>query len=123
MPARRPEDMAQVWSEAFNRGDVDALVALYEPAATLVRRSGPPLYGRDAIREAFTAIVAGAPRIEATTRKVLESGDVALTFGDWTLRAASPDGTTRTVTGRSAEVLRRQPDGTWRHVIDDPFAG
>jgi ketosteroid isomerase-like protein len=25
------------------------------------------------------------------------------------------------VQGASAEVIRRQPDGTWRYVIDHPF--
>jgi hypothetical protein len=28
-----------------------------------------------------------------------------------------------TLTGTTAEVARRQPDGTWRWVIDDPTAG
>jgi len=70
----------------------------------------------------FTGFLAGKPRIDATTRKVVQVGDLALTFGDWTLHARDADGTAHDVTGRSTELLRRQADGTWRYVIDDPFS-
>jgi uncharacterized protein (TIGR02246 family) len=123
MPATSPEEMIRVWTDAFNRGDVDTLVELYEPDATLVRLSAPAAIGRDAIRHAFADLVASRPRIDAVTRKVIEAGDVALTSGEWTLRTIDADGRSRQVTGRSAEVLRRQADGTWRHVIDDPHSG
>lgn len=114
--------MVRVWSEAFNRGDVEALVALYEPGAALGRPAGPAVTGHDAIRRVFAGIVAGTPRIEATTRRVVQVGDLALTLGDWAVRGKAADGTPREVTGRSTEVLRRQADGTWRHVIDDPYS-
>jgi uncharacterized protein (TIGR02246 family) len=122
MSAKSPEEMVRVWAEAFNRGDVDALVDLYEPGATLGRLSAPAAIGQDAIRQVFTDLVASRPRIDAVTRKVVQSDDVALTFGEWTLRTADADGHPREVTGRSTEVLRRQTDGTWRHVIDDPHS-
>ncbi len=122
MPARSPEEMIRVWSEAFNRGDVEAIVALYEPGATLVQPSGPPVTGHDALRQVFAGFLGGRPRIDATTRKVVQVGDLALTLGDWTLQAKASDGKPRETTGRSTEVLRRQGDGTWRYVIDDPYS-
>jgi uncharacterized protein (TIGR02246 family) len=122
MPAKSPEEMVRVWTDAFNRGDVETLVDLYEPDATLVRLSTPAAIGRDAIRAALTGLLANRPRIEAVTGKVLEAGDLALTSGEWTLRTTDVDGTPRVVRGRSTEVLRRQADGTWRHVIDDPHS-
>lgn len=41
MPVQNPEEMASAWADAYNRGDLDALVALYEPAA-----SSPPKRAR-----------------------------------------------------------------------------
>lgn len=123
MAAKNPEEMTRVWSEAFNRGDLDALVDLYEPGAVLTRSSGPSISGREGIRQAFTAFLTGRPRIEATTRKVVSMGELAVTYGDWRLRGTNPDGSPRAISGRSVEVLRRQADGTWRYVIDDPFSG
>jgi ketosteroid isomerase-like protein len=39
----------------------------------------------------------------------------------WQLTATGPDGSPISMTGHSAEVARRQPDGSWRFVIDNPF--
>jgi len=122
MPAKSPDEMIRVWSEAFNGGDLEGILSLYEPGATLVQQSGATATGHAALRQAFTGFLAGQPRIDATTRKVVQVGDLAVTFGDWTLRVRDADGTPREVTGRSTEVLRRQTDGTWRYVIDDPFS-
>jgi uncharacterized protein (TIGR02246 family) len=122
MPAKSPEEMTRVWSDAFNGGDLDALVDLYEPDAVMTRSSGPVIAGRDAIRQAFTAFLASRPQMEATTRKVISTGEIALCYGDWSLRGANADGTPRAVSGKAVEVLRRQPDGTWRYVLDDPFS-
>jgi len=38
-----------------------------------------------------------------------------------TVVGATPDGSS--VTTHTTEVLRRQPDGRWTYVIDDPFFG
>jgi ketosteroid isomerase-like protein len=122
MPVMKPEDMTRVWSDAFNRGDVDALIALYEAGATLASPSGPALNGQGAIRGALASFVGGKPRIEATTRKVLIAGDLALTYGNWTLHGRNDDGTPRQLSGQSTEVLRRQADGSWRYIIDDPYS-
>ncbi len=39
----------------------------------------------------------------------------------WTLEGTQPDGTPITISGQSADVLRRQTDSTWRLLIDDPW--
>jgi ketosteroid isomerase-like protein len=38
----------------------------------------------------------------------------------WSATAPGPDGKPVTVTGNNVEVVRRQPDGTWLFVIDNP---
>ena len=49
-------------------------------------------------------------------RHVLESGDTALLVVDWEIPQAGMSGT-------ATDVARRQPDGTWRCVIDNPHGG
>ncbi|MBV9547223.1 MAG: hypothetical protein JOY61_22870 [Chloroflexi bacterium] len=63
MPATQPDDMPAVFEQAFNTGDIDQVLALYEP-----------------------------------------------------------DGSGVDLGGNTTEVIRRQADGTWRYVIDDPFS-
>lgn len=123
MPAKTPEEMHRVWSEAFNSNDVEALLALYEPGATLIPQPGQPVTGAEAIRQAVTAFFAMKPRIDLRAKTIVKAGDLALIYGAWTLKSTGPDGRPAEMTGNSVEVLRRQADGTWRYVIDDPYGG
>lgn len=50
---------------------------------------------------------------------VIRAGDIALVSGAWTLTGL--DGEPVRMSGRTTDVTRRQPDGTWRWVIDVPF--
>jgi uncharacterized protein (TIGR02246 family) len=124
MPILRPEEVHPAFARAFNAADLDALAALYEPGAVLVPDPGQQICGTAAIREAFAGFLALKPRMELSTEAIVESPDgLALVHGRWTLSGAAPDGSQVRTQGRSAEVLRRQPDGAWLYVIDNPFAG
>ena len=52
---------------------------------------------------------------------MVEAGDIALYCCQWTMQFTGPDGQEQTLSGRDANVARRQPDGTWRILIDNPF--
>ncbi len=109
---------------AFNSGDADALLALYEPAAVLMSAPGhAPARGRDEIRASIVNFLAGGATMRLDTVQAVETGDIGLLRGKWRLEGNSLDGQPFVMTGVSAEVLRRQPDGRWLFVIDDPFAG
>jgi ketosteroid isomerase-like protein len=60
-------------------------------------------------------------KLDLQVRRVLEAGDLALVAGNWSFTGTAPDGTAVTLTGNNADVLRRQPDGSWRFVIDNPW--
>jgi uncharacterized protein (TIGR02246 family) len=121
MSIRRPEEMHAVFSERYNAGDLDGLVALYEPNAKLVSQPGDEVQGREAVRAGLQGFLALMPRIDMTTRYVLAAGDTAVLSGQWKLTGTGPGGTAAEMTGKSVEVLRRQPDGTWLFVLDLPF--
>jgi ketosteroid isomerase-like protein len=62
------------------------------------------------------------PRIEMHVTRVASGGDdVAVLYNDWRARVQGPDGPVE-ITGRALEVVRRLADGSWRFVIDDPYA-
>ena len=82
MPARTPEESPRLWAENFVAGDLDALIALYEADATLVARPGEVVTGTDAIREDLSALLATQPTFNLEVRKVLQTGDIALSFCD-----------------------------------------
>jgi ketosteroid isomerase-like protein len=54
-------------------------------------------------------------------RRVVTAGDLALMISDWSLTGKGPEGQPVQMAGRASDVLRRQRDGTWRAVIDNPL--
>jgi uncharacterized protein (TIGR02246 family) len=122
MPARKPEDLDIMIGQFINAGDVESALALYEPDAAFVVEPGNVATGKDAIRRVLVDIVATKPTITIEVEAV-ESGDIALLYGSWSLSATNPDGSAANTTGRSREVARRQPNGDWLFVIDDPNGG
>ncbi|HLH22411.1 MAG TPA: SgcJ/EcaC family oxidoreductase [Chloroflexota bacterium] len=122
MALHRLEDYHPTFVNAFNAGDAAALLALYDPDASLVPQPGQVVAGTEAIRAALDGFLALKGRMTLETRAIVVAGDLAQTHGQWTLSGTAPDGSPLQIAGRSAEVLRRQPDGTWLCVIDNPFA-
>ena len=105
--ARRPEDLDRLFLERASAGDVDGVVELYEPQAVLAFAPGQLAIGAAAIREVYTGLLAPRPRFSAQIRPAIRNGDLAVTS---TVRAGNA----------TVEVARRQPDGTWLWLIDQP---
>jgi uncharacterized protein (TIGR02246 family) len=119
--ALRPEAVIERFSELLARGDLDAMVELYEPDATFAPQPGESVTGRDAIRSALTGFLAVQPRMTGSIEKVLQAGDTALVANRWMLSGTAPDGSPVEMGATSADVLRRRADGSWGIVIDDPW--
>lgn len=121
MPAHRPEELDRLFSEALNAGKLEALVALYESQATLSPEPGKVVTGTKAIREALGDFLAGKPGIVLTNKLLARTGDIALVTARWELSGTGADGKPYEMSGHSAEVCRRQPNGDWLFVIDTPW--
>src|SRR5581483_10794193 len=78
--ARSPEEIDAEWSEAFNAGDGEAVLALYEPGAAFVLPTGDVIEGVDNIAQALGGFFAMKPRIDLRTTRVLRSGDTAIVY-------------------------------------------
>ena len=58
VPARRPEDLGDFFVQRANAGDVEGLVALYEPDAVLAFPRGRVTVGHDEIRKVYADLLA-----------------------------------------------------------------
>ncbi len=121
MLARTPDEVDTLFAKALNAGDLDALMSLYEPEASLMPSPGTVAVGKAAIRSALAAFIAGKPTITLSARTLSQTGDLALVTAKWALSMIGPDGKPGTFDGQSVEVLRRQPEGHWLFAIDFPF--
>jgi uncharacterized protein (TIGR02246 family) len=97
------------------------MLDLYEADATFAPSPGETVSGDAAIRQALQGLLAIEPRMTGQIEKVLVAGDTAFVANRWSLRGTSPDGDPIELGGTSADVLRRQADGSWKIAIDDPW--
>jgi len=121
--ASTPEDTGRLMGEAITSGDVEAALSLYEPGATFAIPAGfgeGSVTGLDGLREALSGFLAMSPELKVNAEKTLLSGETAMVIGNWTLKGRDAEGTDVDANGRYAAVVRRQPDGSWLYVIDNP---
>ena len=96
-------------------------MAPYEPEAAFAIQPGRLAPGLRGIRDALGGFVAMNGKLDLEVSRVLEVGDLALVVGDWSFNGTGPDGEPVKLAARNADVLRRQADGSWRFVIDNPW--
>jgi ketosteroid isomerase-like protein len=101
-----------------NNQDLDGLMALYAPDAAMVLPDGSTVTGTEAIREQWAGLVSMNGHMTLHSRYAIEAGDLAILSNEWTYTAGE-----LAMGATTAEVARRQPDGSWLYVIDHPFAG
>jgi ketosteroid isomerase-like protein len=116
-----PEQVLKAVVEGINTGDFELLMTLYEPEAAFATEPGRLAPGLGGIRDALGGFVALNGKLHLVVSRVLEAGDVALVVGEWSFSGTGPDGETVKLAAKNADVLRRQGDGTWRFVIDNPW--
>jgi len=122
MSAKSPEDCDRLFSEGINGGDAGAVAALYESTGVLLL-GGERHVGPEAIRSVLQAWLAAQPRIVMNVTRIERAGDdLAVLYNDWSVTTTGADGKREEGAGKAIEVVRRQPDGTWKYVLDDPNA-
>lgn len=121
-PVLEPELMNAAFAAAYNSGQVERLLALYEPDAVLAPQPGLRAVGLDAIREALVGLLALGGTMQSENKYCLRSGEIALLQGSWCISTVDRDGHPLELASRTAEVVRQQPDGSWLYVADHAFA-
>jgi uncharacterized protein (TIGR02246 family) len=115
MGASSPDEASKLFEERFAAADLDGLMDLYEDGAVFTNAQGAH-EGPEAIREVLAGYLGTGASIVMNESVAFEAGELALVHWAWTM--TFPDG--RVAEGATAEVLRRQADGSWRFIIDNP---
>jgi len=116
-----PEQVLQCVVDGVNTGDIEALMALYEPEAAFATQPGNLVRGLPGVRGAVAGFMAMKGKLDLKVTRVLEASDLALVITVWSFAGTGPDGQPVKLATSSADVLRRQADGSWRLVIDNPW--
>ena len=117
MGVAHPSEINAAFADGFNRRDVAALLALYHPDGAVVEIDGSVSHGIAPIRDHLERLIALGGTMTSTNLTTVVTGEIALVTAGWEIVGAS---VAPSITGRSAEVLRRGDDGTWAYLIDQP---
>jgi uncharacterized protein (TIGR02246 family) len=116
-----PEQVLKSIVDGINTGNLDTLISLYEPEAAFATQPGSLTHGLPGVREALAGFIAMKGTLDLKVTRVLEASGLALVTAVWSFTGTGPDGEPVKLSAKSADVLRRQSDGSWRFVIDNPW--
>jgi len=109
------------WLAAAASRDLERTLPFWSDDATILAPGSAPISGKPAIRQYVSAAFAMSGfAITWKTDKiaVASSGDVAYSTGtDW-ITSPGPDGKVVTEQNNSVAVWKKQPDGSWKCVLD-----
>jgi ketosteroid isomerase-like protein len=117
MGAKSPEDICKLFRERMSRGDVEAVLRLYDAEIAFVSERGDVKSGQDELRRELAPMAATKPRFEFEVKQVARAGNIALMHTWWTI--STNDQPARFV--HAIEIARQQPNGEWRWLVGDPF--
>jgi uncharacterized protein (TIGR02246 family) len=106
---------------AANAGDAEAVAGVYTGTAMLLPPNLPPQRGRSAIRSFWDGFFkAYTVKFELASDTIEGRGDLAYNVGQYRYtavpKARSEPGMADE--GKFVEILRKQPDGSWKYVVD-----
>ncbi|WP_162009414.1 nuclear transport factor 2 family protein [Labrenzia sp. CE80] len=104
----------------FQKSDYDKVMDAYEAQASVVFEPGKPVSDPLHVRQGFEAFGAMKPVFTYAGHEVIVEGDIAVHLAPWDMTGTGPDGQPLNMSGLSVAVLRKQTDGSWKMVIDNP---
>lgn len=119
-PVMQPEDMNAAFAEAFNSGDINALLSLYEPNSILINPAGGLDQGIGRFRGTLEDLLQLQGRMTSRNIYCIPFENIALLRAHFILHTQDGNGNPAQVEGHTSEVIRRQTDGSWRYIVDHP---
>jgi ketosteroid isomerase-like protein len=110
-------DVHKSLAAAYNTGDINAVMKMYDAEGIIVAAPDSPVSGKEKFETAVKGILSIKGKMEIRTVYCLEAGDVAVGRSEWSIK----DGNEIKVAAKGIELLKRQPDGTWKVLIDHAF--
>lgn len=114
---KRAEDAHKTLADAFNTGDVNTVLNMYDFNGIIVPEPDKPVSGKDKFTDAIKSILSIKGKMEIKTVYCLQTGDLAVGRSEWNIT----DGKEVKVSAKGIEVMKRQSDGGWKIIIDHAF--
>lgn len=114
---KRAEDAHTALAAAFNTGDLNTVLSMYDVNGIMVPEPGKPVTGKEKWEEAIAGILSIKGTMEIKTVYCLQTGDIAVGRSEWSIT----DGDEVKIAANGIEVMKQQADGTWKILVDHAF--
>ncbi|TBR41371.1 DUF4440 domain-containing protein [Marinomonas agarivorans] len=111
----------EAMTSSFNKKDIEGVLAMYEHGAAVMFAPGEKTSDSNELRQKFEGVFHINPQFSYPNgHEVYIANDIALHISPWVMNGEAPDGTALQQSGLSVAVLRKQKDGSWLMVLDNP---
>jgi len=114
-----PEVLNEHFNDLFRQGELERMVALYEPEAVVRLTNGELIAGHEQIRTYLAQLLKLHGELVAGEQSCTRCGDLAILQANWSFKGTGGAAGPVELGGRSSKVARKGMDGAWRYVIDN----
>jgi ketosteroid isomerase-like protein len=114
---KKATDVHTTLANAFNTGNVDTVMSMYDVAGIIVPEPGKPVSGKAQFEEAIKGILSIKGKMEIKTVYCLQTGNIAVGRSEWNI---TDNGEVK-ISAKGIEVMKQQEDGSWKIVVDHAF--
>ena len=114
-------ELSREWSKSIAANDIEKTLSYWAENATVMSPGQPPIKGKKAIKE----MIEGTSKIpgfkiswEPLTVQVSKSGDMAYMIEQNQINFLDSTGKQVTELNKVVTVWRKEPDGSWKNVVD-----
>ena len=119
-------ETSRAWSRAAQKGDVDAMLAYWSEDAVVIQPGQEVARGRESQRrmlEGMKKLPGFSISWEPLEARISDGGDMGYLIERTTMKINGPEGRPVTQQYRAVTIWRKQPDGSWKNVVDISNAG
>lgn len=111
----------ETMTAAFQSKNINGVLTSYEQDAAVMFEPGKRISNPAILKQMFEGAFQLNPKFSYPKgHEVYISQDVALHIAPWAMQGTTPDGASVEQTGLSIAVLRKQKNGQWLMVLDNP---
>ena len=113
--------LSKEWSQTIATKDVDKIVSYWADNAFLMQEGQPPLQGKQAIRqmvEESFKIPGFSISWQPQSVEVSDNSDMAYLIENAQVSFTDSTGKAITIHNKAVSIWRKQPDGSWKNVVD-----
>lgn len=119
----KAQDNIDNMTSAFNVKNLDGIMATYEKNASVVFKPLKALSDEKKVRKMFKKFFMVNPNFTFNGHQLIINNNIALHLNPWDMKGKMFGLIKMHKTGLSVVVLRKQSNGEWRMILDNPNGG